>query len=278
MRKEPWLLPTILTCALLTSLNAVTPLAANWAAIFLFLLGVPHGAVERTRRDIQFRMPTLAYTALYLVFGVLVFASWLISPLGTFVLFLILSAIHFGLSEPDVKLIGAWVVIGSCLFYPIETLSIFSTLMNVEVVSQLTVEASKLLAIFAAIAVGIEVLWRCINGRKVGFARPFFLIAIFLVLPPIHAVAVYFFAFHGLGEFAKTIRAVSKDRSETRLSDVVLLYGPATFPAMIGAIVMIFWVVQGIVPIEFATGLGVAFIIPHMLPVEALLSVDRGEL
>lgn len=223
-------------------------------------------------------MPTIAYTALYLVFGVLVFASWLISPLGTFVLFLILSAIHFGLSEPDVKVIGAWVIIGSCLVYPVETLSIFSILMDVEIVGPATVEASRLLAVFALIAIGVEVFFKRLNRKQIGLARPFFLVAIFLVLPPIHAVAVYFFAFHGLGEFAKTISAVSKDGSKTRPRDVVILYGPATFPAMVGAVIIIFWVVKGIVPIELAAGLGVAFIIPHMLPVEALLRVDRGEL
>ncbi len=37
------------------------------------------------------------------------------------------------------------------------------------------------------------------------------------------------------------------------------------------------WAVwSGFVPVYLATGLGVAFIVPHMLPVEKLLEVDRA--
>jgi len=275
---NPWFLPAVLTTALLCFTNLVHPFAENWIAIGLFLLGVPHGAVERTNTHSEFRMPTLAYTALYLVFGILIFASWLISPLGTFFIFLLLSAIHFGQSEPDLKLIGPWVVIGSCLAYPLKTLEIFSLLTDQDLVTVVSVDASRIIAGFAIIAVGTEFLWRSIRLQNVDRLRAIFLILAFLILPPVLAVAVYFFAFHGLGEFARTLKALSRNQNNMDPFEIFKFYGPATFPAMIGAIIMIFWVLNGDLPLHLAAGLAVAFIIPHMLPVEALLRVDRDEI
>ncbi|MEN9018477.1 MAG: Brp/Blh family beta-carotene 15,15'-dioxygenase, partial [Hellea sp.] len=101
-----------------------------WASLPLFLMGIPHGAIE-TQEKIS-HVPGLHYTFLYLIFGILVFCSWLISPHYTLALFLILSAFHFGQSEKHYPLIGLWVVSGSMLFYPTETLGIFSYLTGEE--------------------------------------------------------------------------------------------------------------------------------------------------
>lgn len=274
-RAEKWVLPAIVSTVLLLGTNAVSPVAANWIAIVLFLLGVPHGAIERTHHAVRFQMPTLAYCALYIVFGILVFASWLISPLGTFVLFLMLSAWHFGQSEPAIKLLGGWVIIGSCLFYPAETLSVFGQLTLADLSSQTLLTASRFAAGGVLILLLCEYALKGRGEKRMSAFRLIFLVGVFIALPPIQAVAIYFFAFHGVGEFARTLGAVSRSGSEVTLTSVLKLYGPATFPAMIGAIAIIVFVLQGAVPLILAAGLGVAFIIPHMLPIEGLLRLDR---
>lgn len=273
--REAWIIPAIATSLLLLILNAVSPLAANWLAIALFLLGVPHGAVERTDAGPRFIMPTIAYSALYLVFGVLVFASWLISPLGTFGIFLILSAWHFGQSEPDIKSIGAWVIVGSCLLYPAQTLTIFATLLGDARPNAAHIQAAQIMAMAALLGLVIEYVWRRGAGQNPSLLRLGFLVAVFIVLPPIPAVAVYFFALHGLGEFTRTLATVSRAGSGLKAVDILKLYGPATFPAMFGAVVILALTVQGHIPMPIAAGLACAFIIPHMLPVEDLLRVDR---
>lgn len=273
--RRDWIAPAFITAFALLIVNALSPVAANWMAIVLFLLGVPHGAVERTTDRPRFIMPTLSYSALYLVFGILVFCSWLLSPLGTFICFLLLSAWHFGTSEPDVRSIGLWVIIGSCLVYPSQTLEIFALLWGGGEASVTTRKAVQILAFAALLAVMIEYVLRRAKGQAPSLLRVSFLIAIFIILPPIPAVAVYFFALHGLGEFTRTLASVSKAGSDLGPLDILKLYGPATFPAMIGAVVIIALTLQGYVPMVMAAGLGVAFIIPHMLPVEDLLRVER---
>ncbi|WP_409432044.1 Brp/Blh family beta-carotene 15,15'-dioxygenase [Litorimonas sp. RW-G-Af-16] len=273
--QHAWLKPAIATSLILIIANAVSPIAANWIAIIFFLFGVPHGAVERTQDRPRFIMPTLAYSALYIVFGILVFSSWLISPLGTLVIFFLLSAWHFGQSEPTLRLIGAWVIIGSCLIYPVETVGIFALLIEQDPPPSYIADAMHVMAIACGLAVFLEFVLRAKAGQMPSVLRLVFLIGIFLILPPVPAVAVYFFAFHGLGEFSRTIASVSRAQSDLKPLDVLKLYGPATFPAMIGAVLILTLTYQGHIPVLIATGLAVSFIIPHMLPVEALLRVDR---
>lgn len=270
-----WLYPAALTLLLLLCVSAFDPVWANWIAIGLFLLGVPHGAVERSDTAAKFIMPTMAYTSLYIVFGILVFASWLISPLGTLVIFLLLSAWHFGQSEPHIRSIGLWVIIGSCLFYPAQTLGIFAQLSDSGPPPQTLITLSTYAALAVIPFACMEHIWHMRKGRQPSLLRPAFVLVLFLVLPPIPAVAVYFFALHGLGEFARTLAAVSRGTDGMTVKKALTLYAPATLPAMIGAVVILTLTVQGYVPIVIATGLAAAFIIPHMVPVEKLLSVDR---
>lgn len=273
--KTLWLAPALIAYIVLLTTHAISPIAANLIAIILFMGGVPHGAIERTQAAVKFIMPTPAYTALYLVFGILVFSSWLISPVGTLVLFLIISAWHFAMSEPDHRAIGLWVIIGSCLIYPAQTLQIFSMLTGSEAPSADMVTGAKLLAVLCAGVMVAEYALRRLSGSPVSALRLGFVVVLFVTLPPICAVAVYFFALHGLGEFARTLAAVSRGKSGITAGDVLKLYGPATVPAMIGAVVIICLTYMGYVPMFMSAGLAVAFIIPHMLPVETLLARDR---
>ena len=273
--RRTWLLPALISTITLSVLQAISPISANWMAIGLFLLGVPHGAVERTDDKPLFIMPTLSYTALYIVFGILIFSSWLISPLGTLILFLLLSAWHFGESEPHIRTIGIWVIIGSCLLYPVQTLGTFALLIAHTPPEAYVINASQILAMFGLFAVAVEFILRQRAGQRPSLSRLSFLIGLFLILPPIPAVAVYFFAFHGMGEFSRTLASVSRAGTDLKFRDILILYGPATFPAMIGAVMILALTYKGYIPVLIASGMAISFIIPHMLPVEKLLRVDR---
>lgn len=270
------LLPAGFAVIVLMAAQYISPVMANWIAIGLFMAGVPHGAIERCQESPKYIMPTWEYTALYIVFAILVFAGWLISPLGMLALFLLLSAWHFGESEPDIKTVGLWVITGSCLLHASETLNIFAMLIGNATPDAPWVQGSFVMAGLVLALMCIEAWLRRRSGRPVSWVRLGFVIAMFLILPPIPAVAVYFFALHGMGECARTLRAVAKGKSELTARDIVWLYGPATLPAIIGATVMIAVTYMGYVPIPIAAGLGIAFIVPHMLPVEKLLVVDRS--
>ena len=242
--------------------------------------------------------PTLAYTAIYIVFGVPVMASWLISPVATLVCFLGLSAWHFGRSEPFEhghawqRLAGLWVIMGSFLLYPDETLNIFrvlcgtlepvllfgaSTATPFEATYHIGLQLQTWAQI-VAVFVGLALCWvnwlKTDNGARPPHrtTRTIALIAVFLCLPPIPAVATYFFVLHSLGETARTVDAL--DDSPWHWLRV---YAPASLPALFGGTGLIILTAVELMPIPLASGLALAFIVPHMLPLERLTQAAQGE-
>ena len=229
-----------------------------WASLPLFLMGIPHGAIE-TQEKIS-HIPGLHYTFLYLVFGILVFCSWLISPHYTLALFLILSAFHFGQSEKHYPLIGLWVVSGSMLFYPTETLGIFSYLTGEELNARSLLMVGRLVAVTVVTILIIQ-----ISTRRKEKIRALILIALIALLPPVSAVAVYFFIFHSLGEMAKTV-----DQHNRMPMQILKLYTPAGIPALIGGVIGLYFFSGNLISLFVLSGLAVSFIVPHMCPVEKL--------
>ena len=229
-----------------------------WASLPLFLMGIPHGAIE-TQEKIS-HVPGLHYTFLYLIFGILVFCSWLISPHYTLALFLILSAFHFGQSEKHYPLIGLWVVSGSMLFYPTETLGIFSYLTGEELNARSLLMVGRLVAVTVVTILIIQ-----ISTRRKEKMRALILIALIALLPPVSAVAVYFFIFHSLGEMAKTV-----DQHNRMPMQILKLYTPAGIPALIGGVIGLYFFSGNLISLFVLSGLAVSFIVPHMCPVEKL--------
>jgi len=229
-----------------------------WASLPLFLMGIPHGAIE-TQEKIS-HVPGLHYTFLYLIFGILVFCSWLISPHYTLALFLILSAFHFGQSEKHYPLIGLWVVSGPMLFYPTETLGIFSYLTGEELNARSLLIVGRLVAVTVVTILIIQ-----ISTRRKEKIRALILIALIALLPPVSAVAVYFFIFHSLGEMAKTA-----DQHNRMPMQILKLYTPAGIPALIGGVIGLYFFSGNLISLFVLSGLAVSFIVPHMCPVEKL--------
>jgi len=229
-----------------------------WASLPLFLMGIPHGAIE-TQEKIS-HVPGLHYTFLYLIFGILVFCSWLISPHYTLALFLILSAFHFGQSEKHYPLIGLWVVSGPMLFYPTETLGIFSYLTGEELNARSLLMVGRLVAVTVVTILIIQ-----ISTRRKEKMRALILIALIALLPPVSAVAVYFFIFHSLGEMAKTA-----DQHNRMPMQILKLYTPAGIPALIGGVIGLYFFSGNLISLFVLSGLAVSFIVPHMCPVEKL--------
>ena len=69
------------------------------ASIFILLFGIPHGAIDHVLFFRKRQMSTLKFYAIYLGLIVAFIGLWLWLPLLSFVLFLLLSAYHFGESQ-----------------------------------------------------------------------------------------------------------------------------------------------------------------------------------
>ena len=249
-------------------LERLAPGALVPASLALFLLGIPHGAVERDPLDRLMRgralAPSLIYSALYVVCGILVFASWLIAPWPTLIIALGLSAWHFALPARESAMAGLFVVAGSLAVFPGETLGIFNTLTA----QPIRVAEPWLVATGVA---AIALLWLA-PGRRRDWPVRLALSALFLAVHPVAAVACYFFLCHSLGE---TAALLEQERGASPQRTLLRVYAPTSLPALLGASALLSLTWTGYVPIDIAAGLAVAFIVPHMLPVEQLLRVDR---
>lgn len=246
----------------------IAPTATLWAAIALFFLGIPHGAVE-PRHGIPQR-PTLSYTALYLVAGIFVMCSWAVSPIMTLICFLALSAQHFGEAEPHHKILGPFSVLASLGFYPQETLEVFAIITgNATIGSTPTFSPELLLTaqmLGWASLFGLAISLYYYRHAKHAVLHGLSALAIFALLPPVPAVAVYYALIHSLREGAKL-----SDSVEGQISKLAKIYAPASLPALIGGGGLIYIAAQGWLPLPLVTGLAIAFAVPHMLPVHRLV-------
>lgn len=266
-------LPALLGIAALgfAALQLAVPSLLYPAALAAFLLGIPHGSVERDPTGPLLRgralPPSLLYSALYVVFAILVMASWLISPWPTLIIALALSAWHFAQSPGEPVGVGVFVVLACFASFPGTTLELFSALTG-----QPFAAPETWLRVLGGI--GLAALWLSPSWRRDWAAR-LVLTGAFLVIHPVAAVATYFLAWHSLGEVAALLD--QRRPGEAAWRTALRTYAPTSLPALFGATALLVLTWHGYVPVPMAAGLAIAFIVPHMLPVEGLLRVERTQ-
>ena len=177
-------------------------------------------------------------------------------------LFLIASAIHFGESEPRLPLAGLWVVAGSLIVFTEPTLAIFEELSQTEL-SHFSTPA-RVLALTIGIALGVQAALR----RDIAYAA--LLLGIFCLLDPVSAVALYYFAIHSLREWRET-HAV-----RGTIDSMMKLYAPFSVPVFIGGAATITAAYLGWISTPTAAGFAIAIALPHMVPLERVLTRSRG--
>lgn len=231
------------------------------AALCAFLLGIPHGAVERDGHGRRTRPPGLAYSTAYIVCGGAVLVLWVVAPWPVLVVSLALSAWHFAQSEWEPRGVGVFAVLACFAVFPELTLAQFSALTGHAPI----VETAWLRLLGLC---GVAALWLS-PGWRANWASRLVLTGLFLVLHPVAAVATYFLAWHSLGETAALLDADSERARPWRT--LMHTYGRTALPALLGAAALLGGVYAGAVPVTLAAGLGVAFVVPHMLPLERWL-------
>ena len=265
--------------ALLLAVQSLSLPAAIWTSLGLFLLGVPHGAVERhpvtdpahARTPALRRLvPTAGYTALYLVVALVIFCGWVIDPRLTLAAFLAVSAWHFSASEPRLRTVGAWVVLGSLLALTRPTLDVFSLITARELSTPALMEVGRITALCAGAALAAEAVWR----HDLPYAA--LLVGMFALLHPVCAVALYYFGIHSLREW-REVHAQTRERDARPLAAMLRLYAPFSLPVLAGGAGIIALVARGDVSLWIATGLAVAIATPHMLPFERWVAASRAE-
>ena len=257
---SPWqAAATLALGAALFALEALAPAAALYAALALFLFGIPHGAVERhlTRNGLERRLPSPGYTALYLCAALLFLWGWRAAPMPMLALFLLMSALHFGASEPRLAFAGLWVVFGSLALWTAPTLGIFSSLAATDLTALAPV--ARIAGLLAGLALAVQAVLR----RDVAYGA--LLLGMFGLLGPVSAVALYYFAVHSLREW-RDVHAL-----QGGVRSMLALYAPFSLPVFIGGAAIVIAVQRGALDLSLAAGFGMAIAIPHMAPFERWL-------
>jgi Brp/Blh family beta-carotene 15,15'-monooxygenase len=273
--------------------------AAAWPlAVTGVVLGVPHGAVDHlvpwwwSSREAPLRR-LVVFTAGYAVVAAAAMAAFLIAPVPTVLVFLLLSAVHFGRGEvvawaeragrpvpgPSSDVLPAAAagsaVVGLLLWAdPRATAPLLAAVADplVEVVSDARVVGLAGVAVLVAAAV----VRLATSGRRAEAAELALVAAVFAVAPPLAAFGVWFGTWHALRHTGRLLD-LARD-AEERAS------GVPTWPAAarrlgragwipstvaLGAVVVL-WSLRDVAPLEAQLSVLLALTFPHAAVVWAL--------
>lgn len=185
-------------------LNAVAPgFGTNWGIgiliFFLFIIGIPHGALDGFSHNTKLKLP--AFIARYLGIMALVILLWLISPFLGLISFLIYSAWHFGETDlmewnrSNILLSFLWgiILLGIILLSHLTEVNQVMKQMNISPWPILTTTATSLVQLLFFLA-ALGALW----FRSGAWVLALFSLAIGTQLPLVLSFGVYFVLQHSI--------------------------------------------------------------------------------
>ena len=247
---------TVLLAGAALTLSAALPPGAQYvcALAAIIVLGVPHGALdgEAVRTVLRPRFGRAwfpMFSIPYLGLSALVLLAWRWAPGLTLAAFLATSVWHFGMEDAgdgdglEVIVRGGLPIAVPTLAHPEATAAVFQT-----VASAPLPQLPEWLWAAAVAWLALVVVWAghaALRRRGRLLAVPGLLAAMFVVLPPLTAFAIYFISVHAPAHIAALIgnpvRAprVRDDRSAALLAvpltALTLLIGAALWPLYGGA-------------------------------------------
>lgn len=310
LRLLTWLPIGAVTVLLGLSLVAPTLIAgiALPVAVVGALIGIPHGAVdhlvpwwwgpaETTHQVGSPRGPTsrlLLFAAGYLACAGVALSALLFAPTPTLVVFLLLSAVHFGLAEvmtsaersgrPATHMFGdrlvtaahGFVVVGMLLWsQPATTDPLLRSLSPWLADGATRSRGVGLLLVAATVTMGLVVLLRA--RRRLEAAELALLAGLFSTAPPLAAFGIYFGLWHSLRHTGRLL-----DLARCRLAApgwrpaVVLLGRAGLWPSTVAfAAVAALWFARDLASLQAEIAVLLALTFPHSAVVWAL--DRRGE-
>ena len=200
-------------------------------AIAVSVLGLPHGAIDvyiAHQNKLWISPGGLAvFTIVYLLITLLVVGVWFALPVLSLILFLIISAWHFG-SDANAQnsterwLFGTLVFCLPAFFHPIDVAELYETLSGP--VTRHIILFTRVWAPFATISVIFVICSRLSKRpqRIKDIATVLGLITFAWLLPPLVYFAIYFCALHSPTHFRNVIKLVPEtDRPRAIMQTVV---------------------------------------------------------
>ena len=256
-------------------------LYSSIALICVIIIGVPHGgldaAIARQKGWPQSSAHYLVFHLSYLVLSILIMYLWYLFPLISLIVFLLLSGVHFGLSDLIVeKKINISTIVAHGGLVPIvipylnqnDVLEIFTILAGEYSAAYILVLMQYLILPWL-ICFALYTYYIVTKKEKI---RPFINLIILIIVsflcPPLVSFSVYFCVFHSPGHMMKILNNL--DNSDRKRAVIeAIIYSVITFIIMIFGVVLLvdnFHISESIIIIVFI-GLA-ALTFPHMILVD----------
>ncbi|MFQ3287192.1 MAG: Brp/Blh family beta-carotene 15,15'-monooxygenase [Porticoccaceae bacterium] len=267
-------------------LNPISYLAI--AAILL--VGVPHGgldgAVARRSGWPQHRTAWLSFHAVYIGLAALVAWLWWLAPLTSLIVFLGISAFHFGSSDichiespshprawPALTANAGLVTIAIPTFQAGTVGPLFTVLVGFENSIWLLAQIQNIFLPWMLTVFGFVIYALWVPQWRVVLANLLFLIILAYSLPPLVSFALYFCCWHSRRHLQRTWRSLPVDHRR-RCGREALLYSLMAYSA--GALFLLWYKSQGLESLSELssaiiqlTFIGLAALtVPHMLLVD----------
>ncbi len=230
-----------------------------YCSILILLLGIPHGAIDHVLFFKKRKMSQLKFYSIYLGLSLLFVILWHILPITSLILFLLISAFHFGESQfADVYFKKSL----RYLFYFFWGLCLLSTLMfyNVNELFEITsyfddtiildkIYDKEKIGIFFYLTnaftiisvVALTYLKKIKNERL--FSEFFLLLLIhitFYLFPFIIGFTLYFVALHSLKVMNDEFEFLKNEEKNFNFSKFLKLLAPYSFLSIFGTTLLLF--------------------------------------
>ncbi len=253
--------------------------------IAVSLLGLPHGAIDAyiARQYGLWLSPSglAAFTSVYLLITFSVIGAWMALPVSSLVVFLIISAWHFGADANAQNFVERW-LFGSlvlCLpafFHPVDVADLYETLSGSS--ARNFVPITRTWAPFAAVGVIfiISIRSQVTPQRRKDIATVLGLITFAWLLPPLVYFGIYFCALHSPTHFSRVIKLVPEsDRPRAVMQTVAFTLLTLIFAALALIVLTVeLTLEQSALHILF---IGLASLtVPHMVLIDGICRSKHG--
>lgn len=247
------------------------------------LIGLPHGAMDAAvalalgygRHPLRMT----GFVGAYLLMAGAVIGAWMLAPVASLFLFLMISLVHFGLGDTEeqnrmIKLVqmlahGSVVTIVIPLWHRHEVTLLFEVLSGPHALIWPMINGVAFLSVLAAGAYAL-LAFRHQRLRR-GFAEYLILTALLIILPPLAGFAFYFTLVHTPRHLLRITAALKAQNPKLNVWGMTLLFTLATWAMAAGAYVLLADTVG-----RDAASLQIVFIglaaltVPHMILIDGI--------
>ena len=241
-----WLVVLALLAATALGAPLAQPAEVTAATVLMIGGGLPHGAYDIAllrRATVLDRYRLVLAVGGYAAIVALMGLMWIAAPLLALILFLAVSAYHFGEDWPmlDVPLLrfaaGAAVIAASTIGHPAQVAALFVAMSDPRAVIIAKIIMAAAPVTLLVTAVGVVAAWR--NGSRQWAVAMAVCLGLLVLLPPVAGFALFFVFLHA-PRHIKQARAALRDMDQKRWL--------ATGALVSGVAVVGWWALQRLAP------------------------------